>query len=76
MIHPKEAYYPIGEPTLEYKEFKGTVEFDEELKVYHGLVKNIEPDLIAYDGKTLEELEKSFRNGIELHLEEKNTSWK
>lgn len=60
----------MEEPPLEYKGFKGTIEFDKELKVYHGLVQNIEPDLIAYDGNTLEELEKSFRNGIELHLEE------
>ncbi len=57
---------------LEYKGFTGPIQYDRELKTYDGLVEAIEPDLVAYIGDSLDELEASFRNGIDLYLEGKH----
>ena len=60
IIHAyEEEHYPIGEPILEYKGFKGPVVYDEKLKSYDGLVQGIEDAVIVYQGETLEELEAS-----------------
>nr|WP_321454212.1 hypothetical protein [uncultured Carboxylicivirga sp.] len=67
----EEEHYPIGPPTLEYKGFKGPIEYNEELKSYDGIVKDVEDAVIVFQGETLEELEASFRSGIDLYLEEK-----
>nr|WP_319400891.1 hypothetical protein [uncultured Carboxylicivirga sp.] len=72
----EEEHYPIGPPTLGYKGFKGPIEYEEELKSYDGIVKDVEDAVIVYQGETLEELEASFRSGIDLYLEEKKLDHK
>lgn len=48
---------------LQYKGYIGTIEYSEEDNCYYGKVKNIN-GLISYEGKTVTELTRNFRNAI------------
>lgn len=52
---------------LKYKNFIGSVEFSEPDKILFGKVQGIR-GLISYEGETVEELEKDFRDGIDHYL--------
>lgn len=52
---------------LKYKNFIGSVEFSEPDKILFGKVLGIR-GLISYEGETVEELEKDFRDGIDHYL--------
>ncbi len=54
---------------LEYKGFKGSVEYDEEYQIYDGKLLNAGDDLIMYEGKTLEEFEKDFRETVDEYID-------
>lgn len=54
--------------TFKYKNYTGSVEYDEEYKIYHGKVQNIK-DLILYEGKSIEELEHDFYEAVDRHIE-------
>ena len=68
----EEEHCPIGEPTLEYREYKGTVRWGSDFKGYYGQTLNIEPDLVCYEGDTLKNLEKDFQSAMDLYLESKD----
>jgi len=53
---------------LEYKGFKGSVEFSAADECFFGKVQGLDHDLIIYEGSTIEELEKNFREGVESYL--------
>lgn len=52
---------------LKYKNFIGSVEFSEPDKILFGKVQGIR-GLISYEGETVEELEKDFKDGIDHYL--------
>ncbi|MBI9063685.1 MAG: hypothetical protein JEZ14_17010 [Marinilabiliaceae bacterium] len=66
----EEKYCDIDGPIIDYKSFKGTVRYSHPDRCYYGMVLGIEPDVVTYEGKTLEELEKDFKDTIDLYLEE------
>ena len=53
---------------LEYKGYKGRVEFDSEVKILHGEVVETR-DVITFQGTSVEELELAFRESVDDYLE-------
>lgn len=59
---------------LKYKGYTGHVEFDDECGIFHGEVLDLR-DVITFQGKTVEEIEKAFRASVDDYLafcEERN----
>ena len=54
---------------LEYKGYKGSVEYSKEDNCLVGKVQGLSKALILYEGQTLEELRKDFEDGIDDYLE-------
>lgn len=54
---------------LEYKGYKGSVEYSKEDNCLFGKVQGMSKALILYEGNTLEELRKDFENGVDSYLE-------
>ena len=53
---------------LEYKGYKGSVEYSKEDDCLFGKVQGLSKVLISYEGQTLDELRKDFEDGIESYL--------
>ena len=53
---------------LRYKGYTGYVEFDDEAGLLHGEVLDTK-DVITFQGKTVEEMRKAFRESIDDYLE-------
>ena len=47
--------------------FLGQIGYDDEAKIFHGEIVGLK-DVIAFQGKSVEELEKAFRESIEDYL--------
>ena len=54
---------------LEYKGYKGSVEYSKEDNCLFGKVQGLSTELISYEGQTLDELRKDFEDGIESYLD-------
>lgn len=54
---------------LEYKGYKGTVEYSREDDCLVGKVIGMSQDLILYEGDTLEELKQDFKDAVESYLQ-------
>ena len=54
---------------LEYKGYKGSVEYSKEDNCLFGKVQGMSKALILYEGNTLEELRKDFEDGVDRYLE-------
>jgi predicted HicB family RNase H-like nuclease len=52
---------------MEYKGYLGTVEYDAEAKLFHGDVINTR-DVITFQGTTVAEIDKAFKESIEDYL--------
>ena len=52
---------------LNYKGYRGRVEFDDEAGLFHGEVLDLK-DVITFQGKSVEELEHAFRDSIDEYL--------
>lgn len=52
---------------LNYKGYKGTVDFSEADGVFYGKVEGVE-GLVSYEGKTIPELTHSFEEAVEDYL--------
>jgi len=52
---------------LEYKGYQGTAEFDYGAGIFFGEVVDMR-DVITFQGKSVEELEQSFRDSVEEYL--------
>jgi predicted HicB family RNase H-like nuclease len=52
---------------MKYKDYIGHVEYDDEAKIFHGEVVGLR-DIITFQGKSVEELEQSFRDSIDDYL--------
>ena len=55
------------ESNLQYKEYIGTADFSAEDDVFYGKVYGIN-DLVTYEGASVKELKKSFRNAVDDYL--------
>lgn len=53
---------------LTYKGYNGKVEFDEKAGLFHGEVVDLR-DVITFQGKSVDELEKAFRDSVDDYLE-------
>lgn len=53
---------------LKYKGYNGFVEYDGKAKLFHGEVLDTK-DVITFQGKSVSEIEKSFRESIDDYLE-------
>lgn len=53
---------------LRYKGYTGHAEFDDEAGIFHGEVLDLK-DVITFQGKSVTELERAFRESIEDYLE-------
>ena len=53
---------------LEYKGYKGSVEYSKEDNCLFGKVQGMSKALILYEGNTLEELRKDFEDGVDSYL--------
>ena len=54
---------------LEYKGYKGSVEYSKEDNCLYGKVQGMSKALILYEGKTVDELRKDFEEGVDSYLE-------
>ncbi len=53
---------------LKYKGYTGHAEFNDEARLFHGEVLDLR-DVITFQGTSVEELEREFRNSIDDYLE-------
>lgn len=53
---------------MEYKGYIGKVEFDDEANILHGEVLNVK-DVITFQGETVKQVTKAFRDSVEDYLE-------
>lgn len=53
---------------MKYKNYQAKVEFDEDAKIFHGEVINSN-DVITFQGVSLMELEKEFKNSVDYYLD-------
>lgn len=53
---------------LDYKGYKGRVEFDSEAKIFHGEIVETR-DVITFQGTSVGELEAAFRDSVDDYLE-------
>lgn len=52
---------------MKYKGYIGHVEYDDEAKIFHGEIVGLR-DIITFQGKSVEELERAFKDSIEDYL--------
>lgn len=53
---------------MEYKGYIGKVEFDDEANIFYGEVINLR-DVVTFQGETVDELRKAFRDSVDDYLE-------
>ena len=53
---------------INYKGYSGTVRFDDEAEIFHGEVLGLR-DVVAFQGTTVEELKRAYRDSIDDYLE-------
>ncbi len=52
---------------MKYKGYTGHVEYDDEAKLFHGEVVGLR-DVITFQGRTVDEIEKSFKDSVDDYL--------
>lgn len=53
---------------MEHKGYLGKVEFDDDVKVFHGEVINVR-DVITFEGTSVEELQQAFEEAVDDYLD-------
>ena len=53
---------------MEYKNYLGDIRFDSDARIFHGEVINTR-DVITFEGKSVDELEKAFRDSVQDYLD-------
>lgn len=53
---------------MKYKGYIGQVSYDEDAKIFHGEVIGLK-DVITFQGESVKELEKAFKDSINVYLE-------
>ena len=54
--------------SMRYKDHTGWVEYDDQARIFHGEVLGTR-DVITFQGKSVDELEKAFRESVDVYLE-------
>ena len=54
--------------TMKHKDYIATVEYDDDANLFHGEVANLR-DVVTFQGRSVAELKKAFRESIEDYLE-------
>lgn len=52
---------------MKYKGYEGSISYDEEAEIFHGEVINTK-DVITFQGKSVKELKKAFKESIDDYL--------
>jgi len=52
---------------MHYKKYFGRIEYDDKAKIFHGEVIGLK-DVITFQGTTVDEIEKSFKDSIDDYL--------
>jgi predicted HicB family RNase H-like nuclease len=52
---------------MKYKGYEGSIAYDDEAEIFHGEVINTK-DVITFQGKSVKELKKSFKDSIDDYL--------
>jgi predicted HicB family RNase H-like nuclease len=52
---------------MKYKGYEGSISYDDEAEIFHGEVINTK-DVITFQGKSVKELKKTFRESIDDYL--------
>ena len=58
---------------LSYKNFLGTVCFDEDKMVLHGVIFNLFPEEIKYQSTSIQGIKREFRKTVNNYLKENKT---
>jgi predicted HicB family RNase H-like nuclease len=53
-----------------YKNYEAQISYSEEDEIFFGRIVNLERDMIAFDGVSVEELKQSFHAAIEEYLQD------
>ncbi len=53
---------------MKYKGYIGEVKYSDHDRIFHGRVVYISRDIISFEGKTVDELEKDFKKAIDFYL--------
>ena len=53
---------------MKYKGYHGQVNYDEEAKLFHGVVAGLR-DVVTFQGTSVEELEQAFKDSIDEYLD-------
>ena len=53
---------------MQYKGYSGKVEYDDEAEIFHGEVIGLR-DVITFQGKTVDEIKKAFRDSVDDYLD-------
>ena len=54
--------------TMKHKDYIATIEYDDDANLFHGEVANLR-DVVTFQGRSVAELKKAFRESIEDYLE-------
>ena len=54
--------------TVKYKDYIATVEYDDDANLFHGEVTDMR-DVVTFQGRSVTELKKAFRESIEHYIE-------
>lgn len=52
---------------INYKNYTGHIEYDNEAKIFHGEILGIK-DIVTFQGTTFNEMEKAFKDSVEDYL--------
>ncbi len=53
--------------TIRYKDYIGTIEYDEDMEMFHGRVANIR-DVISFYGKSVDELKTEMKKSVDEYI--------
>lgn len=54
---------------MKHKGYTGSVEFDPDGRIFHGRILGITADIITFQGTTVDELERDFREAVDDYLD-------
>jgi predicted HicB family RNase H-like nuclease len=61
---------PSRSKSMIYKNYRAEISYSEDDEVFVGRVVNIERDMIAFDGYSVEELKQAFKSVIDEYLQD------
>ena len=54
---------------MRYKGYWAKIEYSDEDECFYGIVEGLKHSLISFEGKTVKELKKDFKDAIDFHLQ-------